>query len=70
MSDPRIISGGVNAAAGAAKSGNKPGPLVEDTSVTGGVDRATGAPVVRAKGPDGKGDRLTETTDPRERGDA
>ena len=69
MSEPRIISGGVNASAGAAKSGNRPAPLVEDASVVGGVDRTTGAPVVRPKGPDGKGDRLNEATDPRERRD-
>lgn len=70
MSEPRIISGGVNANANPAKSGNRPAPLVEDTSVVGGVDRQTGAPVIRPKGPDGKGDQMTEATDPRERRDA
>lgn len=67
MSNPRIIQGGVAASANPAKAGNKPGPLVEDTSVAGGVDRQTGAPVIRPKGQDGKGDKLNETTDPRER---
>lgn len=64
---PRIIQGGVSAAAHDAKAGNRPGPLVEDMSVTGGTDRNTGAPVIRSKTPDGKGDSLNETTDPRER---
>lgn len=70
MSTPRIISGGISAQANTARAGNKPGPLVEDASVVGGLDRQTGAPVIRPKGPDGKGDNLTETTDPRERRDA
>jgi hypothetical protein len=67
MSNPRIIQGGVAASANPAKAGNKPGPLVEDASVVGGVDRQTGAPVIRPKGPDGKGDKMTEATDQRER---
>ncbi len=47
---------------------NKPStPLVEDTQTVGGVDKATGAPVIRPKTPEGKADRLTEATDPRER---
>ena len=44
----------------------KPGMLVEDTSVVGGVDKKTGQPVIRTKAPDGKADKLTEATDKRE----
>ena len=47
----------------------KPGLLVEDTTVAGGVDAETGAPVVRSKDTDGKVDRLTEATDKRENSD-
>ncbi len=43
-----------------------PGPLVEDTSVVGGTDKDTGAPVIRPKTPDGKADGMTEATDPSE----
>ena len=43
-----------------------PGPLVEDTSVVGGTDKETGAPVVRPKTPEGGADNLTEATDPSE----
>jgi len=43
-----------------------PGPLVEDTSVVGGTDKETGAPVIRPKTGDGKADKLTEATDARE----
>jgi len=64
---PRVIQGGVSAQSNPARAGNRPGPLVEDTTVAGGIDRQTGAPVIRAKGCDGKGDTLNETTDPRER---
>lgn len=47
---------------------NKPAtPIVEDTQTVGGVDRETGAPVIRPKTPDGKADKLMEATDPRER---
>lgn len=49
------------------KPEKKVGPLVEDESVVGGTDAETGAPVIRPKTPDGKADRLTEATDPRER---
>jgi hypothetical protein len=63
----RVIGGDVSAKADPARASNRPAPLVEDTSVAGGTDRATGAPVIRPKGPDGKGDKLNETTDPRER---
>lgn len=43
------------------------GPLVEDTQVVGGTDKATGAPAIRPKTPEGKADKLMEATDPRER---
>lgn len=45
----------------------KIGLLVEDTTVVGGVDAQTGAPVVRAKTPDGRADESTVPTDARER---
>lgn len=69
MSERRVIGSDVSAKAGSAQAGNRPAPapLVEDTSVVGGVDRQTGAPVVRPRGTDGKGDDLNEATDPRER---
>lgn len=64
---PKIIQGSISAQADTAKASNvRRGPLVEDTSVVGGVDRVTGAPVIRPKTQDGKGDMMTETTDPRE----
>jgi hypothetical protein len=44
-----------------------PGPIVEDTQSVGGIDKATGAPVIRPKTPDGKADGVTEATDPSER---
>ena len=47
----------------------KSGPLVEDTQTVGGRDKKTGAPVVRPKTPEGKADKMTEATDPRERSD-
>jgi hypothetical protein len=43
-----------------------PAPLVEDTQSVGGVDEATGAPVIRPRTPDGKADAQTVPTDPRE----
>ncbi len=49
------------------KPKQQPGLLVEDTSVVGGRDKVTGQPVIRPKTPDGKADKLTEATDPRER---
>jgi hypothetical protein len=48
----------------------KPGILVEDTSVVGGTDRTTGAPVIRPKTSDGKADESVNPTDRRERKDA
>lgn len=67
--EKRVIEGGIAAEAKGAQFGNvkRPGPLVEDESVVGGVDAATGAPVIRPKDPEGKADRMTESTDPRER---
>lgn len=44
-------------------------PLVEDETVAGGVDKQTGAPVIRPKRPDGKVDEATTPTDPREKRD-
>lgn len=44
-----------------------PGPLVEDTQTVGGIDKETGRQVIRPKTADGKADKLTEATDPRER---
>lgn len=44
----------------------KPGLLVEDESVVGGIDKETGAPVIRPKTPEGTADKLTEATDRRE----
>jgi hypothetical protein len=46
--------------------GKLAGPLVEDATVIGGVDKKTGAPVIRPKTPDGKADESTEATDKRE----
>ncbi len=43
-----------------------PGVLVEDTSVVGGRDKATGADVIRPKTSEGKADKMTEATDRRE----
>ncbi len=42
-------------------------PMVEDTQTVGGVDKTTGAPVIRPKTPEGKADSVTEATDPNER---
>ncbi len=44
-----------------------PGPIVEDEQTVGGIDKTTGAPVIRPKTPDGKADGVTEATDPSER---
>lgn len=44
----------------------KAGPLVEDTSVVGGTDKETGAPVIKPKTPDGKCDESMTPTDRRE----
>lgn len=45
---------------------NQPAPLVEDTSVVGGVDEKTGAPVIRPRAPGGQADEGTRATDPQE----
>lgn len=63
----RIIQSGVAASAEPARAGNRPGPLVEDTSVVGGTDRATGAPVIRPRTTSGAADAMTEATDPSQR---
>lgn len=66
----RVIDAGIDAQANPATFGNKPiqAPLVEDTSVVGGIDRQTGQPVVRPRTPGGDGGSMTEATDPRENG--
>lgn len=46
----------------------KIGPIVEDTTVVGGVD-IHGAPVIRPKTPDGRADESVRPTDRREGGD-
>lgn len=43
------------------------GPIVEDESVVGGIDKETGQPVIRPKTPEGTADKVTEATDPSER---
>ena len=45
---------------------SKPGILVEDSTVVGGTDSKTGAPVIRAKTPEGTCDESTIPTDKRE----
>ena len=67
-SKPNVIDGGISANANPAAAGNKPavrGPLVEDTSVVGGVD-LSGAPVVKPRTPDGRADESMRPTDRRE----
>lgn len=44
----------------------KTGYIVEDTTVVGGTDEQTGAPVIRTKTPEGIADATTEATDARE----
>jgi hypothetical protein len=53
---------------GCKKPEEKDGLLVEDSTVVGGVDAATGAPVVRPKTPEGKADESVKPTDDREAG--
>lgn len=66
--DQKVINGGIDATANPAQFGNRPpaAPLVEDTTVVGGVDKETGQPVVRPRTPSGGGGSMTEATDPRE----
>lgn len=45
----------------------KPGLLVEDSTVVGGVDKKTGAPVIKAKTTGGKADESVEPTDKNEK---
>jgi hypothetical protein len=44
----------------------RPTILVEDATVVGGIDSATGAPVIRTKTPEGRADEATIPTDPGE----
>ena len=44
-----------------------PGPIVEDSSVLGGRDATTGAPVIKPKTPGGGVDESVKPTDPREK---
>ncbi len=44
----------------------KPGPIVEDETLVGGLDATTGAPVIRPKTPEGRADEATKPTDPHE----
>lgn len=67
--EKRVISGTVAAQAGGNKvEFNRPkaAPLVEDTSVVGGVDEQTGAPVIRPRTSEGCADESTRATDRRE----
>lgn len=66
----RVISAGIKAESGPAQAGNKPGgqpatPLVEDTSVAGGLDD-DGRPVIAPKRTDGTVDESVTPTDPQE----
>lgn len=45
----------------------RPAPLVEDETLTGGLDAETGAPVIKPKTPDGRADESMIPTDPREK---
>lgn len=68
----RVIEATVNITAPSAraeidKTAPRPAPLVEDTSVVGGVDAQSGAPVVRPRAVDGRADEGTVATDPQER---
>ena len=62
----KVIVGGIAAKASPAKIST--GPLVEDTSVVGGTDKETGAPVIRPKTSGGRADESVEPTDKREHG--
>ena len=48
-----------------AKENSKRGPIVEDETVSGGLD-ANGRPIVESKTPDGKAPDNVHPTDPRE----
>lgn len=61
-----VIEGGVVADAAPATAGNRPGLLVEDETLVGGRDAATGAPVVAPKTTDGRADESVVPTDKNE----
>lgn len=66
----RVVQGDIKAEARPASvdvDRPRAAPLVEDTSVIGGVDEVSGAPVIRPKAPTGRADESTRATDPRER---
>lgn len=60
-----VVGGRIEAKASPAHASNIT-PLVEDTSVVGGVDEESGAPVIRPRTPGGRADESTCATDPRE----
>lgn len=66
----RVIEGTMNVKGNPAHFSNlgAPGPLVEDTSVVGGTDAETGAPVIRPRTPSGGADESVRPTDAREGG--
>lgn len=69
MSEPKkVIGADIDAVAKPSKTeaGGKVGPLVEDTSVVGGVD-ATGAPRIVSRTPDGGVQEDVKPTDPHDR---
>ena len=42
-------------------------PIVEDSSVVGGIDNETGAATIKPKTPEGRADESMTATDPNER---
>lgn len=70
MSNKHTIGGDVEAkaepASASLSNAPKPGPIVEDSTMVGGIDKETGAPVVKPKAPGGGSDSTMESTDPSE----
>ena len=69
MNEKKVIGASVSAEARGAAAGNrpKPAPIVEDVSVVGGIDEASGAPTIRPRAADGLAEGGQRATDPRER---